>query len=374
MSDKPTGPSPLIGARERRLTWLFILALAMFCALAIDILGVALKTLQNAYYTGDFTVFWAAARAPVDQVYDWAFLERSQLEAIGEVGPFSYPPTTLLWLKPFGLALPFPLALGAWLAVGLTAFFVAARQVADVRTLLLASISPAIVIAAATGQLSLIVGALALGGMTARPPLAKGAMIGLAAAIKPQLLFLFPVAFVAAGEWRAMSAAVAALTASVAATLILWGVQPWADWLSSLPQFEEVLRDTGIGLRSVTPASLFLPLGLEWPVALVGLLAGAALVWIVHRRISDPRDRIAALLVGCLLSLPYALSYDMAALVILVVPTLFDRKGSILGWTGAGMIFCTVGEQVGLILYALELLRRTKRPARPEPGAALSEA
>lgn len=354
------------GIDARKLIRGYILLLTLACAAAVIFVGVVMKMAASPRFAGDFTVFWVAAKAPIADVYDWSALEISQVEAIGKVGPFAYPPTTLLLLKPFGL-LSFPVALGSWVAVSSLIFFASARMLVGWRELALAVFSPAIVIAVATGQTSLIVGALILGGLTAKDAVLRGAMIGLAAAIKPQMVFLFPVAFAAARDWRALGSAFGAGALAVGATLLLWGVQPWLDWLASLPQFTEVLRQTGIGIRSVTPASLAMQVGLEKPVTLIGLALGVVLVWAVFRRESDALDRVAALCCGGLLGLPYALSYDMTALAIPITVMLLNRKGTILSWAGAGMIFSTTLAQVGVVLAALDIYRRhplARREAR----------
>lgn len=346
----------------RRLIWGYILGLTIVCAIAVIVVGVVMKMAASPRFAGDFTVFWAAAKAPVANVYDWSLLESSQVDAIGKVGPFAYPPTTLLLLKPLGL-MPFPLALGSWVGISAILFLAAARQLVGWRELALALLSPAIVIAAATGQVSLVVGALILGGLSANGAVTRGAMIGLAAAIKPQMVFLFPIAFAASGDWRAMAGAFAAGGLAVGATLLLWGFQPWLDWLASLPQFAEVLRQTGIGIRSVTPASLAMQIGLEKPAMLIGLALGVLLVWTVFRRESEPLDRVAALCCGGLLGLPYALSYDMTALAVPVTLMLLNRRGTILSWAGAGMIFATTLAQVGVVLAAFDIYRRHRKTA-----------
>jgi hypothetical protein len=355
------------GVDARKLIWGYILLLTLACAGAVIVVGVIMKMAASPRFAGDFTVFWAAAKAPIADVYNWSALERSQVDAIGKVGPFAYPPTTLLLLKPFGL-LPFPMALGSWAVISSILFLAAARALIGWRELALAILSPAIVIAVATGQTSLIVGALILGGLTAPGAVRRGAMIGLAAAIKPQMVFLFPVAFIAARDWRALGSAFAAGALAVGVTLLLWGVQPWFDWLASLPQFTEVLRRTGIGIRSVTPASLAMQAGLEKPVMLVGLALGALLVWKVFRTSPEPLDRVAALCLGGLLGLPYALSYDMTALIVAITPVLLNRSGTIISWAGAGMIFSTTLSQVGVVLASIDIFRRhSKAKIREAP-------
>lgn len=346
----------------RRLIWGYILGLSVLCAIAVIAVGVIMKMAASPRFAGDFTVFWAAAKAPVANVYDWSLLESSQVDAIGKVGPFAYPPTTLLLFKPFGL-MPFPLALGCWVVIGAALFLAAARRLVGWRELALALLSPAIVIAAATGQVSLIVGALILGGLTAKNAIVRGAMIGVAAAIKPQMVFLFPVAFAAAADWKALASAFTAGGLAVGATLLLWGSPPWFDWLASLPQFTEVLRQTGIGVRSVTPASLAMQVGLEKPATLIGLALGILLVCAVFRKESELMDRVAALCCGGLLGLPYALSYDMTALAIPITVMLLNRKGTILSWAGAGMIFATTLSQVGVVLTAIDIYRRNRKSA-----------
>ena len=138
----------------RRIAWLYIGAVALACSLAIIAFGVIPKLWP---YPGDFTVFWSAARSAPP--YDWSLLKEAEIATVGgPVGPFAYPPTALLLLKPFGL-LPFFPALFLWVGLGLSAFVFAGRTP-------LALLSAPVVIAAATGQTSLIVGALLIGAFT----------------------------------------------------------------------------------------------------------------------------------------------------------------------------------------------------------------
>ena len=187
-------------------------------------------------------------------------------------------------------------------------------------------------------------------------------MFGVAAAIKPQMVFLFPVAFIAARDWRGVGNCVRGGRAGRRRDLALWGVQPWFDWLASLQtQFTEVLRPDGHLAFAPSPRrSLADAAGLEQTGrCLVGLVSVHCYVWMsVFRMSSEPLDRVAALCLGGLLGLPYALSYDMTALIVAITPMLLNRSGTIISWAGAGMIFSTTLSQVGVVLASIDIFRR----------------
>jgi hypothetical protein len=237
-------------------------------------------------------------------------------------------------LAPFGLA-GFWLSLTAWCAVTTAVnAWAAFRACPRVSTLALFLAFPAVTLALICGQVTLLVGALALTALVCleRRPWCAGALLGLALALKPSSLVLLPVALVAARAWRPLAGATAASAAMAAAAAALFGLDAWAAWLRSLPQFQAlVMADGSLVARMVAPAALARWLGASG-LALVALqvalmLSAAALVWVVFHHRRDPVMRLAALLGGGLIAAPYAMQYE-SALLAAPAAILMARAGS----------------------------------------------
>ena len=122
-------------------------------------------------YLGDYQVFWAITKKPVEHLYDHRV--------------FAYPPTALLLLWPFG-ALPFTAALIAWNIAGIAAIWRAFAGIIPRRALLIGLATFAGTGVIVGGQISLFIGALIIGALRATAPRWRGAALAAAALIKPQ--------------------------------------------------------------------------------------------------------------------------------------------------------------------------------------------
>ncbi len=159
---------------------------------------------------------------------------------------------------------------------------------------------------------------LAITCLQSRPRLA-GVLFALAAALKPQAALLAPVALLACGAFDALAAAALAGAALIAASVILFGLARWPEWLASLGPFQAVIESVPrFQLGLITPAALGRALGLSglgltaWIAAFAA--GGAAIVWRAFARSNEPPRLAAALAIGGLLATPYALCYDGALL------------------------------------------------------------
>src|SRR5947199_191898 len=74
-----------------------------------------------------------------------------------------------------------------------------------------------------------------------RRPLLAGVLLGVGAAIKPQIFLLVPLALAADRQWRTMLAAGVTGAALAAASALVWGVDVWRQWLQALPRFNDVV-------------------------------------------------------------------------------------------------------------------------------------
>lgn len=278
----------------------------------------------------DFLAMWtggALAGGHPGQLYDFAAVTRAQAWLLGEGGrqrPFPYPPSALLIFAPLS-RLPFWWANFVWLFATLGAFAAAGvRRAMPARGLVLVLIfvSPTLAWAAASGQTTFLVGALAIWALSdlQTRPIAAGALLGIAAAIKPSLLVMAPLALAAGGHGRALLGAAASGAAMGALALAIWGVGPWLDWLAALPRFvAEIQGDPAFQATLVGPAGLASRLGVDGAalgaVRLSSILVGAALGVLAFWRSADAPTRLAGLVGGGLLATPYAMNYDAAILV-----------------------------------------------------------
>ncbi len=289
----------------------------------------------------DFLAIWSGVRIVLEQperLYDFAAVTQSQQWLLGEgskVRPFVYPPSAALLFLPFGL-MGFWTAYAGFVLLTGALYLAAARRIATgIAPLVLLALAPPVVLSALIGQLSLLIGGLVLLALILRDrPLATGALLGLAAALKPQLLVLFPLALALEGRWRALAAAFATGGLLCLVSLAVFGLSAWTDWLAALPRFARLVADDPDLMRNVvTPVGALVRLGVGGAVlalaqALCVALA-AGLVWRTFRRPSSPGQRLAALIGAGLLISPYAMQYEIAviapAVAALAVPARDSR-------------------------------------------------
>jgi arabinofuranan 3-O-arabinosyltransferase len=385
---------PDVDARLKvRLLWALAAALAVVGALEF-------RTLYNFQPLGiDFLPLWTAghmAWSHPGQIYDFAAVSHAQawlLPSLHWLRPYAYPPTALLLLAPFG-ALPFWPALALWTALGLGALLCAGSRLAQSRrplVLALMLVCPAVLLAAMVGQSILIAAALttlAMVELDRRPRLA-GLCLALAAAIKPQVALLAPVALLAGGAFEALGSAAVFELVLIGASILLFGVGRWQEWLASLPAFQAVIETTpGIIPGVITPAGAAQTLGLTGIVATAWRAAfalfGVAVVWRAFTRKTAAAPRLAALSAGSLLAAPYAMHYDgtllVAAAVVMAVESLEERDW-IVRVLALGAVVEVTSAYIGLamllafaVLSSLRTPRASAAEARLEPAIAAPPA
>ena len=284
---------------------------------------------------GDFFALWSygkiAASHPASELYDTSILHAHQV-ALGmpdsEHNPFPYPPVAILLFRPLAF-LPYEAAYVVW-TLGTLALFVWAvvatcsRLAISVVGVVVAPVTTSCI---ASGQTGLLTAALLIAGLrlAGRRPVLGGILIGLLA-YKPQMAMLVPVAFAAAGYWRAFAAAGVTVIVGAAVTTAAYGAGIWMDWLAMLPGYLDVFDGDPVKmiLKPTIMANLQLAgVGLSDARALQGLLAGvvAFLVWRCCRR-NAGRLAVAAVLVGTALAAPHEFIYDLpivaAAMALLI--------------------------------------------------------
>jgi hypothetical protein len=233
----------------------------------------------------------------------------------------------------------------------------AAGAVASLRRLLAPVVlaAPAVLMAIVGGQTSLVMAALLFSGATLRHrPLLAGAMFGIAACIKPQVVVLVPLVLLAAGQWRMLAGAAATgLLLCLAATLA-YGPAVWSDWLGSLPAF--LAANDGVW------SGRYLALPGLWKVA--ALAAGVLASLYAGRRGRIELGTFIAVAAALLGSL-HAMDYDAAILAPFAV-------SAALGWGWWGLLYLPPllwppTTWCVLVLGALAILKLSRREVSGSP-------
>ena len=170
-----------------------------------------------------------------------------------------------------------------------------------------------------TRQVTFLIAAMTVAGLLSLDsrPVVAGVLFGIAGVVKPQAMVLLPIALVAARQWRVILTTAIVAGLAVVASLILFGVNAWTEWVMAITQFDRwVMTSYGLEEWMVTPTALGINLRLDpasFDIWRLGFAAGAVvMVAVVFRTTDDLARRVAALLGGSLFITPYAMHYDGA--------------------------------------------------------------
>jgi hypothetical protein len=280
----------------------------------------------------DFACGWIAAleaaRGHAASLYDPAKFVELQAAFVGPsdgIYPnWPYPPTFFLIFAPFA-ALDYQHAFIAWDVTTLlgcaTIVYLIVRRRAAIAIALAAPFTAWNFIAAQNGFLtgSLLGASLLLLG---RRPVLAGAFIG-CLTYKPQFGLLFPVALIAARQWRAIASAAITAVLLAGASAAVFGADVWASFPRELvaqaglnlladPDSNWGYLQTVLGLVRNLHGGAFL----AWLVQGLTTIGIAVIVWFVWRSRVSYALKAAVLSAAALIATPYAFAYDMAAIVI----------------------------------------------------------
>ncbi len=298
---------------------------------------------QGPVIGGDFVVFWQAAQTALAEkplIYEFAeFNRRLGLSFPAHEGfglGWQYPPTMFALLSPLTGA-PYLAAYFAWVGALGGAFLAFCHRLwATRRTLLFVAASPAAFQATITGQTGFLTASLfaAAAYYAKSRPILAGVAAGLLT-VKPQLGLLIPIAFAAAGCWRAFAAAAATSLALLAFAYGLYGSAPFIAFFEAIGAHSDRLDAAGFPVYKLTSVYGFFmclkaPAGLAMAAQAMASLAIAVFVFLVWRRTDDLLARVGVLTIGALLTSPYAFYYEMP----LVIPALvlLARRGAETGF------------------------------------------
>lgn len=312
MTSEPRPDAGLFALPETRRVALAGLIIACSVASA----SVALL-LRHQVAGADFSCFWAGGRASLTaprQLYDFDYISGLQGWPLGRgaLRPYIYPPSALAVFIPFSV-IPYWLGYGLWVVATGGVFLAAGLRLKAPWWFILL---PPVALVAYCGQVTFLIGGLTVLGLTLdRRPWLAGLAFGVAAAIKPQLLVLLPIALLAQRSWTTLAATAVAGAAMVVGSLVVFGLQPWLDWVAALGRFQQLfLMSPGLREDAVTPYAALVGLGLPGPLAFLLIPPVVFLVWRAFARPSPPADRALLLLGGALLVSPYAMNYELALL------------------------------------------------------------
>ncbi|MCI5046073.1 MAG: DUF2029 domain-containing protein [Aquisalinus sp.] len=340
--------------------------------------GILLSVLVSTDFTnimgqhlgGDFMAFYGASQAVQSgdalQSYDVVWFE-ARLQSIGPAIEYygltwQYPPTYFLFVVPLAL-LPYKLSLILWLLAGF-AFMAFVLRFLPIGRYghLLALASPVLLTAAVQGQNSFFIGGLFIlaASQAKTRPLLAGAAAALLT-IKPHLGVLIPIAYMAAGCWRAFFTAAILSVALAVLSTAFFGVSSWIAFADSLTRVSSDLAAGGVlypHARMVSPYSALSLLGaphdvamlIHWSVA-AGLAALVALVW---RRSDDLLMRGSVLVCAGLLIPPYAYYYEMTAMLLPFAALLLTIQKN--GWRQGEKLFFVAAWPTLLLLPTIQPL------------------
>ncbi|MDC7789571.1 glycosyltransferase family 87 protein [Rhodoplanes sp. TEM] len=352
--------------RERVRLW--ALALAGFSAVAAVVVAATSNgwtDWQGRPLATDFSCFWTAGRFVLEGrpalAFDDAALFALQRATFGPETPFYgwlYPPVFLL-VAGLLATLPYPVALGLWLAVTGALYVLSIRAILrsaedgaapDPLWLLLVLAFPAVFVTVGHGQNGFLTAAL-FGGALAildRRPILAGVLLGLLV-YKPQFGLLVPLALVAGGRWRTAAAATATVLALAGLTLALLGPEPWRAVLAASGAVRTTVLEQGAAgwhkLHGVFAWTRFWggPVGLAYALhGLVALAVAVATAW-AWRAPVRPALRSALLLAGAFLVAPHSHDYDLMLLAPALAFLITDgRRHGFAAWEKSLLAFVFV--------------------------------
>jgi hypothetical protein len=280
----------------------------------------------------DFACGWVAALQAIHghaaSLYDpakFAEMQAAMVAASDYIYPnWPYPPTFFLIFAPFA-ELDYLHAFIAWDLLTLlgcvTVVYLIVRRRAAIAMALAAPFTAWNFLAAQNGFLTAsLLGASLLA--LERQPVLAGIFIGWLT-YKPQFGLLFPVALLAARQWRTIISCAITLTILVGASAVAFGTGVWAAFPQELiaqaalnfatdPDSNWAYLQTAYGLIRALRGGA----GLAWLIQGLITVGSAVIIWFMWRSRISYELKAAVLSAAALVSTPYAFAYDMAAIMI----------------------------------------------------------
>lgn len=284
----------------------------------------------------DFTTTWVAGiqalHGDTATLYNSAQFLKIQTTLLGAQNflypNWPYPPVYSLIMAPFAL-LPYFWAFVVWVSITLSGCIVVVysivRRSPAVALVLASPFTAWNILAGQNGFLTAtLLGASLL--LLERHPILAGIFVG-GLSFKPQFGILFPVALLAAKQWRAIASTAGMCALLVGGSILAFGVSAWEAFPGGLLEQRNVVLLAG-GL----PDAVVDWGHLQTVYGLIRYLHGSArqawvghsvlasgvtiIVWMVWRSPARYALKAAILSAAALLATPYAFTYDLAAIAI----------------------------------------------------------
>ncbi len=341
-----------------------ILICLILIAMSYAVFGQALFTSEDLNLKagppvgGDFVAFWSASRAMFDgmgaEIYQPNVFEAYLMENAMPRERFGltwqYPPTYYFFIAPLNF-IDFLPAYALWSFGALAIFLYILKRLFNLSPLPLLIIfsAPVIFNTVITGQNGFLTASLlALAAcLPDRRPLIAGVAAGLLT-VKPQLGLLLPIAYMAAGCWRAFFTAAFTTCALIIASLLSFGPEAWEAFIHSVINVGGGVKDSVYPIHKMPTVFAALhktgvPSSIAMSLQFISLGIAMGLVGFVWRKVEDWDLRAAVLCASVFLCSPYAYYYEMT---VLVIPFLvMVRRAMATQWLQ--------GEEIGLALIWL---------------------
>lgn len=337
MAENPKGGQHWLNPRRIRVYALILLATYAASLIFFFAFGDG-ATMSAGAVGSDYSVFRAASvlileGRPAAPYHMATLLDtmRSMLAELEFSVMWNYPPFfhfAIFWLA----LLPYVPAYMMWCALTFLPLALLMWRLAPrSETLWLLAAFPGTFTNLAYGQNGFLSAAFLGGGLclVARRPVVAGILFGLLT-FKPHLGILIPLGLICARQWTAFASAAATTAIVSAASLAVFGMEPWIAFLDNLAGAVGSMSEGLFPLQKMpTLYATLVLLDVDKTVAIVGHGILAALIvppvaWVWWKR--GPTPAGAALLVTATLFLsPYLYEYD---LMVLAVPI------GLLAWQG----------------------------------------
>jgi len=282
----------------------------------------------------DFVNVWSAGRFVLDGhpalAYDWDVQKQVQVAVLGQSydGNFAwhYPPP-FLSVAAVLAHFPYAVAFIGWAAVSLVPYLAVMRAIVGRSFgLLLALAFPVVFTNALVGQNGFLTASLIGGTLYLMPtrPVLSGICLGLLS-YKPQYGLLFPLALIAASQWKVFFAAGVVAAAMALLSWLAFGTESWQAFFHWMPMFSQAFLTEGRApwgkMQSIFALVRYFGGTEQLAWVFQWFMSGAVAVVLVlmwrSRGVSYPL-KAASLAAGALLITPYLFLYDLMVLAIAV--------------------------------------------------------
>ena len=346
--------------RQRYATEPFMALIAVLYAVFVLIYFFMPVLTSGEQPLTDYISFWVGgmemnAGLP-GNIFNEPLFKEKQVEELGRyfegILPWVISPSFMLYAAPLA-KLPYIVSILTFNVLSLIIYAASLWYLFPRRKVLLAMLCmPSVLFCLYHGQTGLMSAALIAGCLFfyERKPLLAGLVLGLLI-YKPQIGILFPVAFLAARQWKTIMGAAVTAVSSILLSIFFFGWTIWDLYLfHNAKTFEHLIETQHSFARIQTVFGLVRVITGSSSIAMIAqaicAVIVAIIVFMVWRNKLPFELKALVLVIGICFSTPYLQLYDLTILSIAFV--LFFRWGNINGFIEGDKEWLTC---VGLILF-----------------------